>query len=80
MAITYKLNDHRVSFHRDKSNDLWTAESEDLGGLNLQAKSFNSMLRMLNKQHPELAHSIRIFFPDSVKAVADLHYPKAFNT
>ena len=78
MAITYKLNDHRVSFYWDKNSALWTARSEDLNGLNLQAKSFNSMLRMLNKQHPELAHSIRIFFPDSVKAVAELHYPAAF--
>ena len=79
MAITYKLNDHRVSFHWDKNSDLWTAKSEDLNGLNLQAKSFNSMLRMLNKQYPELAHSIRIFFPDSVKAIAELHYPSAFS-
>jgi len=38
------------------------------------------MLRMLNKQYPELAYSIRIFFPGSVKAVAEIHYPKAFST
>lgn len=80
MAITYKLNDHRASFHWDNICDLWTAKSKDLGGFNLQAKSFNSLLQMLNKQHPELAHSIRIFFPDSVKAVAEIHYLKAFST
>jgi len=79
MAITYRLNDHRVSFHWDKNSNLWKAESDDLEGLNLQAKSFNSMLKMLNKQHPELAHSIRIFFPDSVKEIAEIHYPTAFN-
>lgn len=60
--------------------ELWTAKSEDLNGLNLQAKSFNSMLRELNNQHPELARSIRIFFPDSVKTIAELHYPNAFST
>ena len=70
MAITYNLNDHRVSFHWDKEADLWTAQSEDLGNLHLQAKSFNCILRMLNKQHPELTSSIRIFFPDYYKAVA----------
>jgi hypothetical protein len=78
MAITYKLNDQRVSFHWDINSDLWAAKSEDLSGLNLQAKSFNSLLRKLNKQHPELAHSIRIFFPDSVKAIAEIRYPTAF--
>ncbi|MEJ2114754.1 MAG: DUF1902 domain-containing protein [Gammaproteobacteria bacterium] len=80
MAITYKLNGHRVSFHWDKNSNLWTARSEDLNGLNLQSKSFSSMLKMLNNQQPKLAHSIRIFFPDSVKEVAELHYPRAFST
>lgn len=80
MAITYKLNDHRVSFYWDKECDLWAAKSDDLDGLNLRAKSFNSMLRMLNKQYLVLAHSIQIFFPDSVKAIAEIHNPKAFST
>ena len=70
MAITYKLNEHRVSFHWDKESDMWTAQSEDLNNLNLEAKSFNGMLKLLRNQHPELATSIRIFFPDSYKAVA----------
>ncbi len=68
MAITYKLNDHRVSFHWNKESDVWTAKSEDLDNLHLEAKSFNSMLRMLKEHHPELTSSIRIFFPDSYKA------------
>ena len=80
MAITYRLNDHRISFHWDKENDLWKAECEDLNGLHLHAKNFNSMLKMLNKQYPELAHSIGIFFPDSIKEVAEIHYPNAFET
>ena len=70
MAITYTLNDYRVSFHWDKTNELWTAKSTDLGNLHIQSKSFNGMLKMLNNQHPELKSSIRIFFPDSFKAVA----------
>lgn len=70
MAITYKLNDHRVSFHWDKKSNMWTAQSEDLNDLRLEAKSFNGMLRLIRNQHPELATSIRIFFPDSYKEVA----------
>ena len=70
MAITYKLNNHRVSFHWNKDNDMWNAQSEDLNNLNLEAKSFNGMLKQLRTLHPELARSIRIFFPDTVKAVA----------
>ncbi len=70
MAITYKLNDCQVSFHWDKECGHWTAKSEDLDGLNLKAKNFNSILKMLNNQHPELATSIQIFFPGSFKAAA----------
>ena len=70
MAITYKLNDHQVNFHWDKRSNLWTAKNEALDGLNLRAKSFDSILRMLNNQHSKLAHSIRIFFSDSVETAA----------
>ena len=70
MAITYKLNNQRVSFHWDKEHAVWIAKSEDLESLNLQAKSFNSMLKMLRNQYPEFSTSIRIFFPDSLKAAA----------
>jgi hypothetical protein len=70
MAITYKLNDQRASFHWDKHNDLWTAKSDDLAGLNLEAKSFETMISMLNQQCPELTDSVRIFFPDAIKAFA----------
>ncbi len=68
MAITYKLEDQRVTFHWDKQTNLWTVKSEDIEDLNLEAKSFNSILKMLKNKHPEFSTSIRVFFPDSVKA------------
>lgn len=68
MAITYKLEDQRVTFHWDKQTNLWTVQSEDIEDLNLEAKSFNSILKMLKSKHPEFSTSIRVFFPDSVKA------------
>ena len=61
MAIIYRLENQRVAFHWDRDNDIWTAKSDDVKGLNLQASSFNSMLYQLKKQHPEFANSIRIF-------------------
>ena len=67
MAITYRLDDQRVTFHWDKEADTWTAKSEDIEDLNIEAKSFNSILKMLKRKHPEFSTSIRIFFPDSVK-------------
>ena len=68
MAITYKLEDQRVTFHWDKQTNLWTVKSEDIEDLNLEAKSFNSILKMLKNKHPEFSTSIRVFFPDSVRA------------
>lgn len=68
MAITYKLEDQRVTFHWDKQTNLWTVNSEDIEDLNLEAKSFNSILKMLKNKHPEFSTSIRVFFPDSAKA------------
>lgn len=65
MAITYRLEDQRVTFHWDRDSDIWTAKSDDIESLNLKANSFNSMLYQLKKQHPEFSNSIRIFFPDS---------------
>ena len=70
MAIIYKLSSHQVSFYWDKDSALWTAKSEDLNIKNIKAKSFNSMLKMLRNQYPEFSTSIRIFFPDSLKAAA----------
>ncbi len=68
MAITYRLENQRVTFHWDHKTDLWTAKSEDIEGLDLQAKSFNSILNLLKIQHPEFSNSLRIFFPDTLKA------------
>ena len=68
MAITYKLENQRVTFHWDKQTNLWTVRSEDIEDLNLEAKSFNSILKMLKSKHPEFGTSIRVFFPDSAKA------------
>ena len=63
MAITYRLDDQRVTFHWDHEKDLWTAKSDDIESLNLQAKSFHSILKLLKKRHPEFSSSIHIFFP-----------------
>ena len=67
MAITYRLEDHRVTFHWDRNTDMWTAISDDIKDLNLEASSFSSVLKLLRNEYPELTNSIRIFFPDIVK-------------
>ena len=75
MVITYKLNDHRVIFHRNKESDLWTAKSVDLDGLSPEAKSLHSMLKMLKNQYPELATTIHIFFLIQLKLLLNtLHH------
>ena len=68
MAITYKLEDQRVTFHWDHATDLWTAKSEDIEDLDIEAKSFSALLKMLKHKHPEFSKSIRIFFPDLAQA------------
>ncbi len=68
MAITYKLENQRVTFNWDRQANLWTVKSDDIEDLNLEAKSFNSILKMLKNKHPEFSTSIRVFFPDSANA------------
>lgn len=46
MAITYKLEDQRITFHWDHETDLWTAKSDDIKDLNLETNSFNSILKL----------------------------------
>ena len=70
MAITCRMDDRRVTLHWNKEAHIWTAKSEDIEDLNLEAESFNSILNMLKREHPEFSTSIRIFFPDSAKISA----------
>lgn len=67
MAITYQLEDQRITFHWDRNTDRWTAISDDVKDLKLEASSFSSVLKMLRNQYPELTNSIRNIFPDIVK-------------
>ncbi len=67
MAITYRLEDQRITFYWDQETHLWTAKSDDIEGLNIQAKSFSTILKWLKKQHPEFPNSTHIFFPAMLK-------------
>ncbi len=75
MAITYNLEDYRVSFHWDQDTDLWHVKSDDIKDLDLEAKSFNTVIKMLSQKHPEFTNAICIFFPDSINDLPQKYYP-----